>query len=102
MRPLAPPEDVETNETAHEMVRFWIADEEHQLTLNIGLFDPDEEPRLWGSILADVAQHSVNGMLQDRPDAGSSDLLLAQIEAGFADRLNQYPEFSGSLQGSKH
>ncbi len=102
MQPLDPPEFVENDESAHEMVRFWISDEDHQITMSIGVFSPEDEPRLWGSILADIAQHAIHGMRQSRPDAGSADQLLAEIEAGFANRLNAYPEFSGSLQGSKH
>ena len=96
------PPEVLGQDGAHEMIRFWVKDGEHHVSLNIGLFEPEDEAHIWGCMLADIAIHAVRGMQQDRPDIGDEPTVLAQIEAGFYDRLGDRPGASGQLQGVKH
>lgn len=96
------PPDVEDAEDAHEMIRFWVKDGESHLSLNIGLFEPNGEAELWGSMIADIAIHAARGMAHDRPDTNIATNLLAQIEIGFVKRLKSAPESTGQLKGNIH
>ena len=70
------------------------------MSLNIGLFNPEDEPRIWGSIIADIARHAVVAMMQDDPER-SRDALFAAIEAGFAERLQEAATYTGRFVGRK-
>jgi hypothetical protein len=100
MRELSIPPGVEGEPGAVELIRFWIADGADHVNLNIGLFAPDDEPAFWGSIIADIAKHAVNGMMQEDPSRDEA-VLMAQIEAGFARRLAQTVNFTGRLSGRR-
>ncbi|MEM9939159.1 MAG: DUF5076 domain-containing protein [Pseudomonadota bacterium] len=101
MKELDVPPEVMLDNDAIEFVRFWVANNEDHVSLFIGAFDPPEdEPRMWGYIMADVAKHAVRGMMQDDPGRGTPEELMAQIEAGFFERLKQNPDLSGMLKGA--
>jgi hypothetical protein len=96
--PIAPDAD-----DAHEMIRFWILDGESHLSLNIGLFAPEDEARMFGSMLADIALHAVRGMTQANPDLLTRKTeLFAEMDLAYRERLTQSPEPTGTLQGSRH
>jgi len=87
----------EENE-GHELVRFWISSGVDHVSLNIGLFDVEKEPDVWGSVAADIAKHAVNAMLQDDPTRDKN-ALYAAIERAFSSRLREQVDFSGQLGG---
>lgn len=100
-RELEIPSGVGVEDNPIEMVRFWISAGEDHVSLKIGTCVPSEnEPEMWGSIIADIAKHAVRGMRQDNPNLCSEDELLARIESGFRERLSQDPDLSGQLKGS--
>jgi hypothetical protein len=85
-----------------EFVHFWVCDGNDHVALNIGSFQPPEdEPRQWGYIMADIARHAVRGMEQDDPSRGTSAEIFAEIERGFRERLEKDLDFSGQLRGNK-
>ena len=102
MHELAIPPKCDGEEDAYEVIRFWVKDGVQHISLKVGHFDPQDETRVWGCMLADIAMHAVNGMVQDRPEIGSKDIVLAEIEVGYSDRLTAYPEISGSIIRKKH
>ena len=99
---LSIPDDIDKADEAIEMVRFWLADGDAVMSLNLGIFEPEHEAHMWGFILADTMKHAVRGMLQRHPEIGDVEGLLAQVETGMRDRLRQSPEFSGQVQRSQH
>ncbi|MEO1242175.1 MAG: DUF5076 domain-containing protein [Pseudomonadota bacterium] len=90
----------EENE-GHELVRFWISSGVDHVSLNIGLFDSDEEPSVWGSVAADIAKHAVKAMMQDEPTRNEA-ALYAEIERAFIGRLKEQTKFEGQLKGDVH
>lgn len=66
--------------------------------MNIGGFiDNADEAYMWGSILADISLHAVNGMSQDNPSRGSQKNMLEEIMTGYKDRLKNKPNVTGEL-----
>ena len=60
---LSIPQEVLEASSAHELIRFWVADSNEYVSMNISGFDDNsQEPILWGMILADIAMHAINGM----------------------------------------
>ncbi len=102
MRELPIPEDAERADNASEMVRFWLADGDGAVSLNLGVFEPEHEARMWGFMLADMMKHAANGMLHRNPELGDASSVLAAVEAGMRDRLSQSPEMSGQVHRSQH
>ena len=69
MRELRVPDGIKGDENATEMVRFWIANGEPNLTLLLGMYEDGEDCDVdelwaWGNILSDIAQHVANGLEQ--------------------------------------
>ena len=69
MRELDIPPGVESDENATEMVRYWLANGEPNVSLLLGMYEDAEdcdvdELSAWGNILADIAQHVANGLEQ--------------------------------------
>jgi hypothetical protein len=69
MRELQIPDGVEGDNSATEMVRFWIANGAPHLSLLLGMYQDAEESEVdelwaWGNILSDIAQHVANGLSQ--------------------------------------
>lgn len=101
MRELEIPDGVHSDGNAQEYVRFWVCDSTDHVTLNIGGFvDNEKEPELWGSILADIAWHAINGMQQDDQSRGSKLKMLAQIEFAFAQRMQSKRNLTGQIKGA--
>jgi hypothetical protein len=100
MKELSIPPGVEGDAGAVELIRFWISGGADHVNLNVGLFAADDEPTFWGSIIADIAKHAVNAMMQEDPSRDEQ-VLLAQIESGFAQRLAQTVNFTGQLSGRR-
>lgn len=92
------PDGIYEEQEGHELVRFWISSGVDHLSLNIGLFDRDQEPGVWGSVAADIVKHAVRGMMQDDPTRNEMDL-YAEIERAFACRLKEKTKFPGQLRG---
>ncbi len=90
----------EENE-GHELVRFWISSGVDHVSLNIGLFDNEKEPSVWGSVAADIVKHAVNAMRQDDPTR-DEEALYAAIEQAFSMRLREQTSFSGQLRGERN
>lgn len=70
MRELDIPDGVEEDPSATEMIRFWLANGQPNVSLLLGMYeDSDDENAAnelwaWGNILSDIAQHVANGMSQ--------------------------------------
>jgi len=95
------PSGVFEEDEGHELVRFWISSGVDHVSLNIGLFDNEKEPSVWGSVAADIAKHAVNAMLQDDP-ARDKVALYAEIERAFVERLKAQTNFEGELKVTKN
>ncbi|MGJ8559951.1 MAG: DUF5076 domain-containing protein [Litorimonas sp.] len=96
-----PPEVVDA-EWAVEVLRFWIADGVDHLSLKIDAINQGEGGHhgasVWGSILADIARHVVNACSQDVNNEANREQLLAMIERGFYERIEE--KFDASVVGS--
>ena len=97
MNELEIPEAVVEAEEAFELLRFWVVNGEDTVALHVGAMG-DDEPKMWGYILADIARHSINALGQNDPSLAVDDL-RAQIEQGFHERMEQRIGVSGSLGG---
>lgn len=70
MRELVRPKDIDGDEHATEMVRFWIAHGKPHISLLIGMYEDAKDENsvdelwAWGNILSDIAQHVANGLSQ--------------------------------------
>lgn len=69
MRELEIPSEVKKDENATEMVRFWLANNEPNVSLLLGMWEDAEDSGIdeltaWGNVLSDIAQHIANGMEQ--------------------------------------
>lgn len=96
------PFEMPTTGNPMEFVRFWIAHNSEYVSMKIGAFEPAEnEPQMWGFIIADIAKHAARGMVQVDETRGDARDLIAKIEAAFYERLKQDPEFAGVLKGAE-
>jgi len=91
-----PVEAIDADE-AVELLRFWAVDGEDIVQLYVGSMG-EEEPKMWGFILADIARHAINALGQNDPSL-SAETLRAQIEQGFRERLEQRVGVSGQIGG---
>ena len=91
------PPEVHSDGNPFEMIRFFICDKKDHVTLRVGLFEVEKEPRVWGAILADIARHAIIGMQQDSADRPSADALLQEIEAGYKERIAEEANLQGQL-----
>jgi hypothetical protein len=103
LRPLDVPDGVFEHEgEAVEFIRFWVAGGVDHVILNVGVFAASDEARYWGMICADIAKHAVRGMQQDDPSRGSADQMMAQLQKGFADRIESLrADLTGQLKVKK-
>ena len=83
-------------EAPFEMARLWIEGGQSFVALNFGLFDEDDELKLWGGLAADLIAHVVRAHLLDGR-AGTPDEVLAAVEAGLRERLADNPTMSGQF-----
>ena len=98
LRELRIPREVLEGSNTQEFIRFWVADGIDFVSMNIGGFvDNSEEPHMWGSILADIAWHAVNGMQQDDASRGSRRKMFDDILEGLEERLEDKPKLEGEL-----
>ena len=99
LRELMLPKEVLEASNTQEFIRFWVADGYDYVTMHIGGFvDNTDEPYLWGSILADIAWHAVNGMQQDDPDRASREKMFEDILEGYENRLAEKPKLTGNVR----
>lgn len=91
-----PPEIFEAEE-AFELLRFWAVDGEDVVQLYVGSMG-EEEPKMWGFILADIARHAINALGQNDPSL-DAETLRARIEQGFRERMEQRIGVSGQIGG---
>ena len=99
LRELMLPKEVLEASNTQEFIRFWVADGYDYVTMNIGGFTNNaEEPYLWGSILADIAWHAVNGMQEDDPSRASKEEMFEEILEGYTDRLAEKPKLTGNVR----
>ncbi len=100
LRELIIPEEVLEASNRQEFIRFWVADGIDHTSMNIGGFvDNNDEARLWGSILADIAWHAVNGMQQKDPTRGTKKQMFNDILNGYTKRLKSKPSLEGKVGG---
>jgi hypothetical protein len=97
MKELELPSDVLEAEDAVELVRFWAVNGDDVVQLYVGAMG-DDEPKMWGSILADIANHAILALGQNDPSL-SPENVRAQIEQGFRERLEQRIGVSGQIGG---
>ena len=79
-----------------EMARIWIEGSQSFIALNFGLFEEDDELRLWGCLAADVIAHVVRAHLLDGR-SGTPEDALAAVEAGLRERLADNPTMRGQF-----
>lgn len=96
---LNPPRAVESSAVAHEMIRFWIADNADHVSLMVGsVEDKSKEPAMWGFILADIAKHVTQCLIQMAPNDKDVTTIMTEIMAGFEERLKNAPVGSGQIE----
>jgi Domain of unknown function (DUF5076) len=91
------PQGVIDAEVSFEMLRFWIADQEDAVVLRVGT-NREDEPAMWGSILADISRHCVRAICAEWPEL-NPDEVRARMERSYIDRLSDLDGTSGSLLG---
>ncbi|GAA5495007.1 hypothetical protein Rhal01_01176 [Rubritalea halochordaticola] len=69
MRELTKPTGVDADPRATEMIRFWLANNEPNISLLLGMWEDADDSDVdelwaWGNVLADIAQHIANGLEQ--------------------------------------
>jgi hypothetical protein len=94
-----PPEAATASPDGDEVLRLWIADGGSHVSLLYGVFGEDE-PKVWGMLLADAAAHVVNAARAAQPDV-SVEALFAQVEQGFRERLAHNPTVAGTFAGGR-
>lgn len=67
MRELTKPDSIEGDDRATELIRYWLAHDDHHLSLLLGMWQDAEdcdvdELYAWGNVLSDIAQHIANGL----------------------------------------
>lgn len=97
MNELELPAEVFESEEAFELLRFWAVDGEDVVQLYVGALG-DDEPKMWGFILADIAKHAINALGQSDPSL-DPEMVRAQIEQGFRERMEQRVGVSGQIGG---
>lgn len=97
MTELELPSEVLESDDAFELLRFWVVDNEDVVQLYVGSMGEDE-PKLWGFILADIARHAILALGQNDPSL-NREALRAQIEQGFRERMEQRVGVSGQIGG---
>ena len=97
MKELEPPASAITAPDGDEICRLWIAKGDSHVALNYGMFG-DDELRVWGMLLADVAAHVVRAG-QMKADVNTAEA-FALLEAGFRERLAHNPTLTGSFAGA--
>jgi hypothetical protein len=101
MNELPLPVGVVESEDADEFIRFWIADGDELVSLNVGRFG-DDEAATWGMIVADLSIHIIRALGQ-RGAAKSDVELRAEIERGYRGRLEAKGiTHSGGLMGTRN
>jgi len=103
LRELQIPDGVFDEEgAAVEFIRFWVAGSKDYVTLNMGGFEPKDEARQWGYIVADIAKHAVRGMQQDDPSRGTPEQMMAEIQKGYFERLeHEGVNLTGQIKADK-
>jgi hypothetical protein len=83
VKPLDPPDTIDGDPKATEMLRLWAAHNALQVSINIGCYEESEhdEAHAWGVILADCAKHVVNALSQRYEE--DPDDALARIRTAF-------------------
>lgn len=93
------PRAVATAVNAHEMIRFWIADNADHVSLMVGsVEDKSKEPAMWGFIIADIAKHVTECMVQMDPSGKDATTIMTEIMTGFEDRLRHAPIGTGNIE----
>ena len=66
MRPLPIPDGVETDQTATEMLRLWVAHSKLNVAINIGCYEAQgmDEAKAWGVIISDFTRHVAHALSQ--------------------------------------
>ena len=93
MSELSPPAVAVASKDGDEVCRLWVADGESHVELLYGIFG-DEEPRVWGMLLADVAAHIVRAAELNGLQATD---VFAKLESGFRERLANNPTKTGGF-----
>jgi hypothetical protein len=66
MKPLEPPNTIEGDPKATEMLRLWSAHDKLNVAINIGCYEESghDEAEAWGIIIADFARHLCRALQQ--------------------------------------
>lgn len=97
MTELELPAEVLESEDAFELLRFWAVDGDDVVQLYVGSMG-EEEPEMWGFILADIARHAIQALGQNDPSL-DPESVRAQIEQAFRERMEQRVGVSGQIGG---
>jgi hypothetical protein len=87
MKSVALPPAALRDENSVEMLRVWIAEEALHCSLRIGMYAERgmDEPRAWGVILADAAQHISDALASE--ELGAREDILHAIQGSFETEL---------------
>jgi hypothetical protein len=96
MKPLDPPNTIEGDPQATEMLRLWAAHGKLNVSINIGSYEASnmDEAEAWGTILSDCAHH-ISRALQQRYDVPIEASLRTIREAFMTETSNPSTAFSG-------
>lgn len=98
-RDLREPPSIQGAETAQEMIRFWIADNQDHVSLRVGeAAKPETEPTMWGFILGDIAKHVTDAFKELHPEGPEKDAIIKEIVTGFLNRIQFGPKSPGTVE----
>jgi hypothetical protein len=82
MRPLIIPPAAQRDDNAIQMLSAWIAEQGLHCSLNIGMWDAmgHDEPRAWGTLLADAIRHIGNAM-QEQNGTPAGEVVARIVDA---------------------
>ena len=89
------PEGLEDENESVEIIRMFIGDSDSL----ISLYDFCGEPRQWGMVLADLANHVAD--MYSQLDHGTQQDILKEVKKGYSGRMEEFYNLSGRILPSK-
>ena len=98
MKELDIPAGADGEDGAVEMIRFWLANGQDHVALNVGMFAKAEEPGCWGMIAADIVKHAIRVMLEKDPSRERL-TLIGEVTDAFHQRMAHNVKNDDTLSG---
>lgn len=88
MKPLEPPDGIESDPNATEMLRLWAANSKLNVSINIGIYEQKgyDEAKAWGIIMSDFARHVAKAISQRNQKNEEQE--MAKIRDSFLAEIN--------------